>query len=92
MIGCVPMTNAKIDEIYLYAVHARNSEQKTIPVYIFPFRMTQENMKKYETMYRNQPEMLAFWRNLKRGHDKFAESGEALRVSVTQSGDYGFGP
>ena len=91
-IGCLPMTDAVIEEIYLYAVHARNSGQKTIPVYIFPFRMTQENMKKYETLYRGQPEMLAFWRNLKQGHDKFVENGEALRVKVTQSGDYDFGP
>ena len=91
-IGCLAMTNAVIEEIYLYAVYARNSGQKTIPVYIFPFRMTLENMKKHETIYRKQPELLDFWRNLKIGHDKFIEGGAALKVGVTQKGDYSFGP
>ena len=91
-IGCLPMTNAVIEEIYLYAIYARNSGQKTIPVYIFPFQMTQEKMGKYEAVYRGQPEMIAFWRNLKQGYDKFIENGKALTVSVTRNGDYGFGP
>jgi len=91
-IGCLPMTDAVIEEIYLYAVHARNSGQKAIPVYIFPFRMTQENMKKYETIYhKKQPEMLDFWHNLKKGYDKFIESGKELTVSVMKNGDYDFG-
>jgi murein L,D-transpeptidase YafK len=91
-IGCLPMTDAVIEEIYLYAVYARNNGQKAIPVYIFPFRMTRENMEKYATIHRGQPEMLAFWRNLKQGYDKFAESGEELTVKITGNGDYGFGP
>ena len=39
-IGCLPMTDDKIKEIYLYAIFARNNGQNDIPVYIFPFRMT----------------------------------------------------
>jgi murein L,D-transpeptidase YafK len=38
-IGCLPMTDDKIKEIYLYALHARNNGQKNIPVYIFPFAL-----------------------------------------------------
>jgi murein L,D-transpeptidase YafK len=91
-IGCLPMTDAVIEEIYLYAAYARNNGQKTIPVYIFPFRMTQENMKKYETSYRGQPGLIAFWRNLRQGYDKFIESSRALEVSVMSNGDYSFGP
>jgi len=91
-IGCLSTTNALIEEIYLYAVYARNSGQKTIPVYIFPFRMTQDNMKKHEANYRGQPGLLDFWRNLKTGYDRFISDGVALSVSVTQQGDYSFGP
>jgi len=90
-IGCLPMTNAVIEEIYLYAAYARNSGQKDIPVYVFPFRMTQENMEKFEAIYRGQSEMLAFWRNIKKGYDKFIESSKALTVNVMGNGDYGFG-
>lgn len=91
-VGCLPMTNAVIEEIYLYAVYARHSGQRAIPVYIFPFRMTQQNMEKYEALYHEQPELLLFWRNIRTGYDQFVSSGEALRVSVTRDGDYRFGP
>jgi murein L,D-transpeptidase YafK len=91
-VGCLPMTDAVIEEIYLYAVYARNSGQKTIPVYIFPFRMTQENMEKYEAIYRRQPEVLDFWQNIKKGYDKFIDNGISLTVNVIKNGDYGFGP
>ncbi|MDR2926044.1 MAG: L,D-transpeptidase family protein [Azoarcus sp.] len=91
-VGCLPMTDAVIEEIYLYAVHARDSGQKTIPVYIFPFRMTRENMEKYEAIYRGQPELIGFWRNLKKGYEIFIEHGRALKINVMKNGDYGFAP
>lgn len=34
------MTDDKIEEIYLYAIHAKSNGQKEIPVYLFPFKMT----------------------------------------------------
>jgi len=90
-IGCLPMTDKVIEEIYLVAVYARDSGQKGIPVYIFPFRMTEENMKKYGKAYRHEPDMRSFWRNLKQGHDQFIENGKALEIRVLENGDYGFG-
>jgi murein L,D-transpeptidase YafK len=89
-IGCLPMTNDKIKEIYLYAVYARNSGQTKIPVYIFPFRMQAPSFMKYTTHYRDQPELLAFWNTLKSGHDRFERDGKELRISVDRNGDYLF--
>lgn len=46
-IGCLPMTNELIKEIYLYAIYAKNNGQEKIPVYIFPIqndRFTHENL------------------------------------------------
>ncbi|MDR3212649.1 MAG: L,D-transpeptidase family protein [Azoarcus sp.] len=85
-IGCLPMTDDKIKEIYLYAVYARASGQKEIPVYIFPFRMTPENMARH-----GNHEAFAFWTNLKTGYDLFTANGEALTVRVASNGDYSFG-
>jgi murein L,D-transpeptidase YafK len=90
-VGCLPMTTDKIKEIYLYATYARNNGQTRIPVYIFPFKMHPENMKKYTARYRDQPELLAFWHNLKTGHDQFGKEKKALSFSVDEkSGDYRF--
>lgn len=91
-VGCLPMTDAVIEEIYLYAVHARNSGQATIPVYIFPFMMTRENMEKYEAIYRGHPELIGFWQNIRKGYDIFIKHKMALAVNVMKNGDYGFGP
>ncbi len=87
-IGCLPMTNEKIKEIYLYAIHAKNNGQKKIPVYIFPFRMTEKKFKKYKEKYCRKPELLNFWTNIKQGYDKFDKEKKELNVSVNQSGDY----
>lgn len=92
-IGCLAMTDDKIMEIYLYAVYARNNGQKTIPVYMFPFEMTTENMKKYIIIHGYfHPELVDFWQNIKTGYDKFMSDGKPLAVSVTPEGDYRFGP
>ena len=89
-IGCLPMTNEGIKEIYLYAVHARNNGQSNIPVYIFPFKMTVENFHQYETKYQDHPQLLDFWANLRKGYDKFANEPKEIKVSVDTNGDYLF--
>jgi murein L,D-transpeptidase YafK len=89
-IGCLPMTNDKIKEIYLYAVYARNNGQTKIPVYIFPFQMQPASLKKYTIRYNDQRELLAFWNNLRRGYDKFEQEKQELKISVDKSGNYLF--
>ncbi|MDR1854031.1 MAG: L,D-transpeptidase family protein [Azoarcus sp.] len=90
-IGCLPMTDDKIEEIYLYALYARASGQQEIPIYIFPFRMSAQNMDDYAAQFRRNPELVAFWRNLKQGYDRYTADGKALRVRVEANGDYTFG-
>ncbi|MDR0674379.1 MAG: L,D-transpeptidase family protein [Zoogloeaceae bacterium] len=89
-IGCLPMTHDKIQELYLYAVHARNSGQERIPVYIFPFRMTAANMRKYAARNAGNPALIRFWQTLEKGHARFLETGQALLVQVDEKGDYVF--
>jgi len=84
-IGCLPMTNDKIKEIYLYAIHAHANGQQ-IPVYIFPFRMSEANM----SSHKSSPETSAFWNNLKSGYDKFQSGMKEFNVSVNKAGDYVF--
>ncbi len=88
-IGCMPMTDDKIKEIYILAVMARNNGQLRIPVYSFPFRMTEENMKRHERSGISA-ELVAFWRNLKQGHDRFLQDKDRLVVTVAANGDYAF--
>lgn len=89
-IGCLPMTDDKIKEIYLYAIHSRNNGQVKIPVYIFPFVMTDQNVSKYKNNYKNDVELINFWTNLKQGYDKFESDKKELKFSFDTNGNYTF--
>ncbi len=89
-IGCIPMTNEKIKEIYLYATYAKQAGQHKIPVYIFPFKMSTQNFETYSNFNNSNPELINFWNNLKTGYDKFEEEKVELKVEVDNNGKYLF--
>lgn len=76
-IGCFAMTNAVHKEIRTLTVRALEAGQAYVPVHVFPFRMTQENLARFET-----PELRPFWRNLKDGYDVFERTHRPPRISV----------
>lgn len=67
-IGCLPMTDPVIEELYVIAVEARNAGQKKIPVAIFPCRM---DSPAYLKLKLAAPENVTFWENIKTGYDHF---------------------
>jgi murein L,D-transpeptidase YafK len=89
-IGCLPMTDDLIKEIYLYAIHAKNNGQERIPVYIFPFEMTDQNMMKYREKFVSDAKLLKFWDNLKPGYDAFMQKKKELKFGLTTNGDYSY--
>ena len=91
-IGCLPMTDDQIREIYLYAVYARDNGQTRIPVYIFPFRLEENNLDAYIRRYAPGEELTAFWENLRQGYTLWRDSGRELTFSVDRTGNYVFRP
>jgi murein L,D-transpeptidase YafK len=89
-IGCMPMTNDKIKEIYVLAIQAYQNGQQQIPVYVFPFKMTEENFKAYASTYAYDPSLIAFWENLKKGSDKFYSQFKQLDITIDKEGNYVF--
>ena len=83
-VGCIPLTDDKIKEVYILAVEARNYGQANIPVYIFPFKMTTKNMEKYSVDY---PQQKLFWQNLQHGFAYF-EKYKTLPVITQVKGNY----
>jgi murein L,D-transpeptidase YafK len=83
-IGCIPLTDDKIKEVYLIAVEARNNGQKEIPVSIFPFKLTQSNLKKYGAQF---PAQLTFWQTLQVGYAYFEKNKILPKVSQ-EKGSY----
>ncbi|MBI4932213.1 MAG: L,D-transpeptidase family protein [Bacteroidetes bacterium] len=89
-IGCMPLTDDKIKEVYLMAVEAKSNGQTKIPVHIFPFRMNETNMKSYEEKYKEDSVMISFWKNIQKGFDHFENNKMLPAVSVQKSGEYIF--
>ncbi len=82
-VGCVPLTDDKIKEIYALAVQSRNSGQKHIEVHIFPFQMTEKRLddEKLNVNYR-------FWVNIQIGYLYFEKERLLPTVSIKKDGEY----
>ena len=65
-IGCLPITDLGIEEVYLIAVAARAAGQALIPVHIFPFPLTESELGR-----RGASPNQAFWRGLMPGYAHF---------------------
>jgi murein L,D-transpeptidase YafK len=65
-IGCYAMTDNRIKDIYTIAYKALQNGQPFFRIHIFPFRMTDNNMKKFRSGKWSE-----FWQNLKDGYDYF---------------------
>ncbi len=87
-IGCLPITNDCIKELYVLAVWAKHYGQNKIPVYIFPFKMTKQALEAQKSQYHK--ETVAFWDNLKEGYDRFLQQPRELSFSINAQGDYVF--
>ncbi|TKB96497.1 L,D-transpeptidase family protein [Pedobacter cryotolerans] len=83
-VGCIPLTDDKIKEVYILGVEAINYGQNHIPIYIFPFKMTTKNIEKYAAEY---PQHLKFWQNLQHGYAYF-EKYKTLPVITHVKGSY----
>ena len=68
-IGCLAMTDPKIEEIYTLCAAALKNGQPYFRVNLFPFRMTPERLAR-----ERYNEWIDFWTNLKEGYDFFERS------------------
>ena len=83
-IGCYAVTDPAVDEIWRMVTAALNQGQPRFPVHVFPFRMTERNIK-----LRRGSKWQDFWSELKKGYDLFERSHVPPVVSVCK-GHYVF--
>lgn len=87
-IGCIPITDDKIKELYILAVDAKAGGQKKIPVSIFPTKLTNENFKALQKEFANNKPLLQFWKGLKDGYQAFEQCRKLPNIIITAKGDY----
>ncbi len=87
-IGCLPMTDALIQEIYAVCLTAKLNGQEYIPVHIFPTRLTKSGMAYLAKEYPNDKNRQQFWSSLKTSYDYFEKTHRLLPVMYTADGKY----
>lgn len=91
-IGCIPITDDKIKELYILAVEAKSNGQKTIPVHIFPFRLTDDNIDVVQKKYPEKEELISFWENLAPGYKYFEDNRDIPNITIASDGTYQISP
>jgi murein L,D-transpeptidase YafK len=90
-VGCIPIQNDPIEEVYLVAVDAQANGQARIPVHIFPARLDDAGMKALASRPGVIPPLLAFWRSLQAGYRVFEQTRRPPLVTVDlRTGEYRF--
>jgi murein L,D-transpeptidase YafK len=88
-IGCIPIRNDGIKELYIIAVDAKSGGQQSIPVHIFPCRMDKESCNvKMDAITQENPALKKFWSSLKPGYDFFESSRKIPQMEIDEDGYY----
>lgn len=69
-IGCLAVTDEKVEEIYLLAEAALRHGQSAFPIHLFPFRLTDERLAS-----ESGGRWHDFWMNLREGFESFESTG-----------------
>jgi len=87
-VGCLPMTDEGIKEIYTVCLNAKLNGETNIPVHIYPTRLTKNGMSYLNKSYANDKEKQQFWEQMKGGYDYFEKYHKLLPVMYTPDGKY----
>ncbi|HEY1031724.1 MAG TPA: L,D-transpeptidase family protein [Flavipsychrobacter sp.] len=87
-VGCMPMTDAGIQEIYTLCLNAKLAGQTYIPVHIFPTRFNTVGLNFLGREYASDTTKQRFWVNLKQGYDYFERYRKLQPVMYNSNGKY----
>lgn len=87
-IGCIPITDDLIKELYIVAVEARNNGQMEIPVHIFPARLDTHGLSALRDFFPSDSIKHAFWNNLAPIYRQFEETRIVKPVTINDKGEY----
>ena len=87
--GCIPITDAPIEELYFLASNVRNQGQEFIPVHVFPVKYTvKKSMEFLENSMKDNSYLQHFNTNIKEVFDYFEQKKELPIIMVNRKGEY----
>lgn len=88
-VGCIPLTDEFIDEVYIIAAYAKASGQDYIPVHIFPVRYHVKKSMDYLTyLSKTDPQLKKFSDKLQPVYDHFELTKQLPVIMTNNKGDY----
>ena len=88
-VGCIPITDQQIDELYILAAYAKDQGQDFIPVHIFPIRFNKDKSVKYlESLTKDDQGLKKFADRLEDAFDYFEKYKQLPVVLIGSKGEY----
>lgn len=87
-VGCLPMNDNGIAEIYTACLNAKLNGQEYIPVHIYPTRMTRNGINYLISQYQGNSTKQQFWASLKKSFDYFELNHKLQPVVYAADGTY----
>src|SRR4030095_1740870 len=88
-VGCIPITDGQIDELYILAAHAKDEGQDFIPVHIFPIRYNVKRSADFlKGLTKDDPYLKQFALKLEDAFNYFEKYRQLPVVMVSEKGDY----
>lgn len=88
-VGCIPLTDNQIDEVYILAAHAKDMGQDFIPVHIFPIRYNVKRSVAYlNNLTKDDIELKQFASRLEGAFNYFEKYHQLPVVMTDQKGEY----
>jgi murein L,D-transpeptidase YafK len=90
-VGCIPVTDAQIEEIYILAAYAKDQGQDYIPVHIYPIRYNNKRSVAYlATLTKTDAQLKAFSETLESVYDHFEITHQLPVIMTNANGNYIF--
>lgn len=88
-VGCIPITDQQIDELYILAAHAKDQGQDYIPVHIFPVRFNvQKSVNYLNNLAKDDPALKRFAQRMEDAFEYFEKHKQLPVVMINDKGDY----
>lgn len=90
-VGCIPLTDEYIDEVYILAAYAKNAGEDYIPVHIFPVRYDVKKSADYLVyLSRTDAQLKSFGATLEKVFDHFQATHQLPVIMTDAQGNYVF--
>ena len=88
-VGCIPLTDGQIEDLYILAAHAKDQGQDFIPVHIFPIRFNVPRSSDYlAKLTKIDSDLKHFSEEMEDAFDYFEKYKQVPIIMVNEKGDY----